>query len=191
MNNTEEIWKDIPNYEGYYQISDLGNIKSLDYNVITKNGVVKKHKGKVLSPGKNKNGYLYVILNNNTSQKTKTIHQLVAEAFLNHIPSKFNKVVNHKNFIKQDNRLENLEIVSHRENCNQKHIKSSSEYTGVCWDKSNKKWVCSIYFNRKAIKLGLFKSEIEAAECYQTALKAINDNNTDFIKLISNKHEKK
>ena len=81
MENIQEIWKDIPNYEGYYQVSNLGNVKSL----ARFNNLGKRVKERVL---KNlvttTKGYLVVRLSKIGLVKTKQIHQLVAEAFLNH-----------------------------------------------------------------------------------------------------------
>ena len=94
-------------------------------------------------------GYFNVGLSKDGVQKRYQVHQLVSIAFLNHKPNGFEKVVNHKNFDKLDNRLENLEIVSNRENSNQKHIKSSSSYTGVNWDSRKKKWISKIHINNK------------------------------------------
>ncbi len=87
-----------------------------------------------------------------------------------HIPYNHNLVVNHKNFIRTDNRLENLEIVTARENTNRKHLKSSSIYTGVCWDKNRKKWFSSIKFLGKDIFLGRFDCELEAKNAYDKKL---------------------
>ena len=158
----KEIWKDIPNYEGHYQVSNLGNVKSIRFN-----------REKLLSPSIYK-GYLYVVLYRNKIRTTKRIHQLVAMAFLNHKPNRFEKVVNHKNFDKLDNSVENLEIVSNRENSNHKHIKSSSSYTGVHWDSRKKKWTSTIYINNKKVFLGLFTDEIKASKLYEKALNNIS-----------------
>ena len=95
-------------------------------------------------------------------------------AFLNHTPDRFEKVGNHKNFNKLDNRVENLEIVPQRENSNHKHIKSSSSYTGVHWDSRKKKWTSTIYINNKKVFLGLFTDEIKASKLYEKALNNIS-----------------
>lgn len=97
----KEIWKDIPNYDDY-QVSNLGNVKSLNYN--------HTKKEKILVPVKHKNGYLCVYING----KIKSIHRLVAETFLNNIENKPD--VNHINGKKDDNRVENLEWCTKSEN---------------------------------------------------------------------------
>ena len=140
-----EIWKDIPNYEGKYMVSNIGNVKSLNFKNTKKEKILKTTIAKC--------GYHYITLCKERVQKRYSVHQLVAMAFLNHKPNGFEKVVNHKNFDKLDNRLENLEIVSNRENCNHKHIKSTSLYTGVHLI-SRKKWRSSIGIKKTTIYLG-------------------------------------
>lgn len=154
-----EIWKDIPNYEGMYKINNIGEVISFYKGKKTK---LKQIKGF--------DGYLYVNLYKNKKMKQCKIHQLVAIVFLNHTPCGYKFVVNHKNFIRTDNRVENLEIVTSRENTNLKHIKSSSKYTGVHWSKKSKIWVSSIYFKKKTIYLGSYINEIDAHNAYQNKL---------------------
>ena len=170
MENIQEIWKDIPNYEGYYQVSNLGNVKSL----ARFNNLGKRVKERVL---KNlvhtTKGYLVVRLSKIGLVKTKQIHQLVAEAFLNHKPNGHKLVVNHKNFNREDNRVENLEIITNRENTNKKHKKSKSKYIGVTWHKRVNKWTAQILYKRKNIHLGCFNNEIDAHNAYQNKLKEI------------------
>lgn len=168
-----EVWKDVKGYEGVYQVSDLGRVKSLNYNRSNKEGFLKTHL--------NKGGYYGVSL---CAKKRIDIqlHQLVAIVFLGHKRCGHKLVVNHKNFIKTDNRVENLEIVSARENSNRKHIKSSSQFTGVCWMKSNKKWSSSIHINGVKKLLGVFDNEVEASEYYENALIAIKNNKPIKIK---------
>lgn len=103
-----EIWKDVIGYEGYYQVSNLGNIKSLGNN--------KTRKEKILNPRICNAGYFYVNLSLNGKAASKKIHQLVATAFLNHVPCGHKLVVNHKDFNKLNNIIDNLEIVTSREN---------------------------------------------------------------------------
>ena len=158
----KEIFKDIPNYEGMYQVSNLGNVKSL-----------KGGKELILKPINNCYGYLYCSLYKEKKVKVIKVHQLVTMAFLNHVPNGRTLVVNHINHIKTDNRLENLEIVTTRENANKKQFNWSSEYTGVSWDKKNKKWRSQISVNCKVKYLGYFDCELKASYIYQNALKQI------------------
>ena len=176
----KEIWKDIPNYEGQYQVSNLGNVKSIRFN-----------REKLLSPSIYK-GYLYVILYRNKIRTTKRIHQLVAMAFLNHIPCGLDLVVNHINLNKSDNRLVNLEVISARKNTNKKHLKNSSIYTGVCYLKSRKKWRSSIGIKKTRICLGDYKDEKQASEMYELAVKLVDEYNgspKDFRELVKKEYE--
>lgn len=109
----EEIWKTIKGYENYYQISNQGRVKSVTRFVNDNNGVVLL-KSKILNPMINEKGYLRIGLSKNNQRKYKRIHRLVAEAF---IPNPDNKPqINHKNGIKTDNRVSNLDWVSISEN---------------------------------------------------------------------------
>lgn len=110
----KEIWKDIPNYEGLYKISNLGNVKSLDH--IRKNGTNEyMQKGKKLKPQK-ANNYLFVRLSKEEKTKQHFIHRLVAISFL---PNKLNyKEVNHKDENPNNNKIQNLEWCSHKYNIN-------------------------------------------------------------------------
>lgn len=112
----EEIWKDIPNYEGLYQVSDLGNVRSLDRVVKGKAGCKKRIKGKVLKRNLDKSGYPHVNLSKDSKLKTFTVHQLVCICFLNHKPNGCKMVVDHINEIRTDNRVSNLRIITHQEN---------------------------------------------------------------------------
>lgn len=108
----KEIWKDIPGYEGLYQVSNMGRVRSLDRVLIYSNGQRHSYKGVLLKPGRGKTGYLSVCLGNHGREAG--VHRLVAEVF---IPNPENKSdVNHINGDKSDNRVKNLEWVSRKEN---------------------------------------------------------------------------
>jgi hypothetical protein len=114
-----EIWRDIEGFEGKYQISNLGDVKSLKRKVFYKNGVIREIKEKKLKPVLDSYGYLIVCLHNedyngNKFHKNKKIHRLVCENF--YLKDEERLGVNHINCIKTDNRLKNLEFVSSKEN---------------------------------------------------------------------------
>jgi len=166
-----EIWKDIPGYENIYQASDLGRIKSLGRTIDNNRGSLTRLKERILKPGKIKGGYTIVIL----SGKGIAVHQLVAMAFLNHKPCGFKLVVDHINNTTCDNRLENLQILSHRSNINKSKSLGKSKYRGVCWSIKNKKWRARIQVNGKNLFLGLFDCEIEAGKVYSNKLKELEN----------------
>lgn len=109
-----EIWKDIKGYEGLYQISNIGNVKSLPKKCDLQNGHIRFTIEKVMKFGINPNGYKYVNLRKNKTAKNTRIHRLVAEHFIHNSLNK--KCVNHINGIKSDNRETNLEWVTFSEN---------------------------------------------------------------------------
>lgn len=120
-----EIWKDLPKYEGIYQVSNLGRVKSLDR--INANGAMAH--GKLMSPQDNKHGYLYVDLCKNGKLKREYIHRLVGMTFIpntNNLPQ-----INHKNEIKSDNRAENLEWCDNRYNNNYGTARIRARYTMI------------------------------------------------------------
>lgn len=158
-----EIWKAIENFDGY-EASNMGNIRSLKWNKI-----------RVLKGVFDGRYYLQVRLYRNGKPKTRKIHQLIAEVFLNHKPCGYELVVNHIDFNGLNNKVDNLEIITQRENANRKHLKSTSIYTGVCWCKSRKKWQADIRIKNKNKGLGYFINEIDAHNAYQNELKKINE----------------
>jgi len=99
----QEIWKDIEGYEGLYQISNLGNVKSLYFEPPI-----------ILKSSKDSRGYLYVVLSKNGKQKIGRIHRLVASAFICNPKNK--PQVNHIDGVKSNNTVKNLEWVTNAEN---------------------------------------------------------------------------
>lgn len=111
--NQKEIWKDVIGYEGLYQISNLGKVKSLDRYIFKDRWSGFHYYGKILKP-QITCGYPTVKLSKNKKYKSCSIHRLIAIHF---IPNPENKPqVNHINSIRNDNRIENLEWVTAQEN---------------------------------------------------------------------------
>jgi len=176
----KEIWKSIPGYEGIYEVSDLGRVKSLSREIKYKNRTAIS-KEKLLKQRVGPVGYYEVGLHNTNKRKTKNIHQLVAMAFLNHTPDGYKIIVDHINNIRTDNRLENLQVISQRENNSKDRKGGSSAFTGVNLCKQSNKYRAVIVINRKNFHLGRFDTEIEASEAYKKALTRIN-NGLNIIK---------
>ena len=149
---SKEIWKDIPEYEGLYQVSNLGKIKSLErYNY-------KGHHNleKILKPVLCKNGYYYVSLCKNKKVKSFQVHRIVANTFLN---NKNNyPCINHINGVKTDNRVENLEF------CTYSHNEKEAYRIGL------KKTIKTAQYDINGNLIKIFKSRVEAEK--ETGVKA-------------------
>lgn len=111
----QEIWKDVEGFEGLYQVSNLGNVKSLERSVRNhKSGATRTIKEHILMAGRDKDGYLQVNLCKSGRMRAGKIHRLVAKAF---IPNPENKPqVNHKDGNKNNNVVNNLEWNTKSEN---------------------------------------------------------------------------
>lgn len=109
-----EIWKDIKGYEGLYQVSNLGRVKSLDRIIVRKDGISQFKKGIIKTPKINSDGYCSVTLSKNGNNKTFGIHILVAKHY---IPNPDRKPeINHIDFNRENNQADNLEWCTHQEN---------------------------------------------------------------------------
>lgn len=111
-----EIWKDIPGYEGYYQASTLGRIRSLDRTIIDATGNQRRYKGNVLRLSDAGKGYLNVMLSKNGKRATPRVNRVIAMTFLDN-PNGYTQV-NHKDENKANNRADNLEWCTPQYNTN-------------------------------------------------------------------------
>ena len=157
---SEEIWKDVPDFEGLYQVSNLGRVKSCE----RQDSIGRPIKERILKGGATKDGYFSVSLCVRGKCKTFYVHNLVAMAFLGHKPKGHDKVINHINENRKDNRLENLEVVTSRENLEHSYGSFSSKHRGISWNKQCKKWTAKYYcpIVKKQHYIGTFNTEEQA-----------------------------
>jgi hypothetical protein len=169
-----EIWKKVVGYENFYEVSNLGNVRSIERKITqNRNG---KNIERILKPKErrkahNGNGYLFVPLTNGIERKNKYIHRIVADAFL--LKNGENLIVDHKDSDRSNNNLSNLQWITQRENTSKSNKNTSSIFTGVCFVKRTGKWKASIRIKSKPIFLGYFNCELPAARAYNLKLKEI------------------
>jgi hypothetical protein len=165
-----ETWKQVVGFEGKYEVSDLGMVKSMNYRGNTK-------EVKALKPYP-KGKYLKLSLVSAKSKVlTRHVHKLVADAFLG--PSN-GLVIDHINGNGFDNRLRNLRYVTSRENVSCENVKrkkpKASKYPGVSYNANSngkKKWRSILAHNKIKYSLGTFWTEEEARDAYLAKLKSI------------------
>ena len=119
-----EIWKDIQGYEGFYQISNLGNVKSLERVIDKGNGILQHRKERIMNKRESVDGYYIAKLNVNKKSKSIAIHILVARHFIDN-PNNYPEV-NHKDCNRKNNQVDNLEWCTHQQNV--EHSKQLGHY---------------------------------------------------------------
>ena len=119
----EEIWRDVKGFEGLYQVSNLGNVKSVEREIISEKRTNQKWTERKLKPCDNGRGYLVVHLRNNGKRYVRYVHRLVIESFVGEIGD---NDINHKDFNRKNNCLNNLEILTRKENIN--YSKNAGKY---------------------------------------------------------------
>lgn len=148
-----EKWKDCFGYEGYYQVSDLGRVRSVQRWTPTKRGYDFLVKSKVLKPLEDRYGYLTVGLWRNRQLKFHKIHRLVALAFYG-----FSELtVNHKDCNKKNNFVENLEFMESEDNCALGHKNGCYSYSYRGAKHHNIKLSL-----RDKVEIELMRSEVDA-----------------------------
>lgn len=158
LKNVAEIWKEVPGLEDRYLISNFGNIKNIRRN-------------KFLNPGLGAGGYPRVDLTTGKgTHKNFRVHTLVAMAFLGYEQHNGELTIDHIDFDKTNNHVDNLRLITLRDNSLRNSLKNptkSSKYLGVHYCKQKNKYVARIIKERKKYYLGSFNKEIDAAKAYQ------------------------
>lgn len=167
-----ETWRDIKGYEGYYQVSNLGNIKTLDREVYdSKRHLFRFYKEKVMKTALCRKGYKRIQFKVGGVYKSYAVHRLVAEAF---IPNPFNlPEVNHKDSNRENNAEHNLEWLTHSENQKHSYRQGKRNHKGENHPQA-KLALASVLEIRERYSSGLFTMPFLASE-YGVSAYAINN----------------
>lgn len=142
----KEIWKDIEGYEGLYQASNLGRVRSLSHDVLCKDGSVKHFCGKVLSFVQTRGGYLSIFLCKDGCPKSYRVNRVVAKLF---VPNPHNKPhVDHIDGCRTNNCATNLRWVTHTENMNNPNTKYKKAKT--------------VFQIKDGVVINIYKSAVDA-----------------------------
>lgn len=170
----KEIWRDIPRYEYYYKVSSDGLIKSLARKINKSDGTIQPLRERLMRQRLNRNGYYVVDLSINGERKTFEVHVLVAAAFLGYKSQKGSGMVcDHIDNNKQNNSVDNLQIITQRQNSVKDLKKGTSQFVGVFWCNTYNKWAARIRHNGKQKHIGYYRCELKAAKSYQDKLREI------------------
>lgn len=180
METINEIWKEVKDYEGYYEVSNFGKVRRCFTEKALKEQISNR-------------GYCLVCLCRDNIKKTISVHKIVANAFIENPENK--NTVNHIDFDKLNNHVSNLEWMTTKENINHAHdngvykssdlrkrsvkrkhkdnSKCTSNNVGISYrSKGNyHRYVARIHYNGKRIHLGSYKNELDAVNAYQQKIK--------------------
>lgn len=171
----KEIWKEIEGYEGFYQISNLGRVKSIDRFVKGQIGL-RKAKGDLKIPTLGKRGYYEIGLNKNSSRKTVKIHRLIA---LHFIPNPENKPhINHIDGNKLNNKINNLEWCTHAENMRHARVNGLNKDVGETHHNAKLK-------NSDIIKIRYLRSKFN--KTHQEIANIFNVTRKNITSILNNK----
>lgn len=157
MDHSEEQWKDIPGYEGLYQASSLGRIRSK-----SRGGIIKKQ-------AKKRRGNMNVNLSKDGVKKTLSVHRLIYAAFKGEIKN----AIDHIDENPSNNNIENLQDITIRENTI-KSVKSKTGSVGIYYRKERGVWETRISYNGVQRLIGHYATKEKAQAAYNRALYRIN-----------------
>tara|TARA_R110000782_G_C14526454_1_gene381780 strand:+ start:41 stop:550 length:510 start_codon:yes stop_codon:yes gene_type:complete len=156
-----EVWKDVPEYKGHYQVSNLGNVINIKFNKI-----------KYIKYLNGKGRYAVTLYKNNIPSHNRRISVLVAQAFLNHKRCGHKLVVDHIDNNKLNDKLYNIQVITNRENLT-KDKTNKTGYTGVYKCTNGKSFFSEIRIGKTRKYLGRFKTPKEASQAYKKELNKI------------------
>ena len=163
-----EEFRSVKDYEGIYEVSNFGRVKSLSGEIF--NGKKSTRKERMLKASVDGHGYLRLELSKNGKGSTKKVHKLVAIAFLGHTPDGMNICVDHVDNDKLNNNVSNLQLISQRENSTKDRENKTSKYKGISHEKIRNTWRGAVIFQGKVYFTKRCKTELEAYELYKILL---------------------
>lgn len=164
----EELWKWIPNYEGIYKASNLGRVKSVERRVRNSKNGYRLVRERIMKQTLSNNNYLVVKLWSKNKSVTRTVHSLIVETFLDHTCTTRKIVIDHIDNNPLNNRLDNLQIITNREN-SIKDNKNKSGFTGVVFRKKNKNNPYVAFIREDGVQkvIGYYPTGELASKAYQ------------------------
>lgn len=161
-----EVWKQVIDWEGFYEVSDHGNVKSLS-RVVSRGSHKLTVCEKILKKTVGERGYFTVRLSRNSLGKNIYVHRLVGLTF---IDASWCGDFDHHDLDPLNNLLSNLRKATRSQNkANMNTLQGTSKYKGVCFGKRRNKWRATITVNYKSIYLGQFPTQEQAAQVYNKA----------------------
>lgn len=183
-NLPNEEWNPVPNYEGLYEVSNMGRVKRLAVKVKNGHGY-RITQERIAKCSTDAYGYRIASLSHKSKVLKRPVHQLVAMVFLGYERNgKMDVVVDHKDNDRTNNKLDNLQLITHRKNCN-KDVRGEVMIAGV--KRNQKRFNSSIRINKVKVFLGQDKSAEVCGKIYQLACQntdKYNGNPADFRKYI-------
>ncbi len=183
MASEQEIWKDIPGYEGLYQVSSFGRVKSLSREAAVQSKSHRSVPSKILSLNMNRGGYPSVCLCRENKKTTYLLHRLVAQAFIANPKGK--RTVNHINGNKSDNRVSNLEWNTYSENIAHAFKVLGRQPTRPWLGKGGKGY----HANKKIHQLSIDGKFIREFDSITEAAESINLSLSAMSRVLTGKHK--